>query len=75
MANKFTFLDEEEEDPDKLEIVESTSLDKVEEKGKRPLEQDVEQGSSENNKVKKLKLSKEPIVQILEHPTSNVMVI
>ena len=49
LANKFTFSDEEEHS-DEVEVIESTTLTKVEEKGKRPVEQDCAQGSTEKKK-------------------------
>ena len=64
LANKFTFSDEEK-DSEEVEAIESTFLTKVEEKGKRPLEQDCAQGSTERKREKKLKLAKEPVLQLL----------
>ena len=61
LANKFTFLEEEDEDSKKVGIIESTTLTKVEEKQKRPLEHDVKQGSSKKKKSNKTKLFKERI--------------
>ena len=74
LANKFTFSDEEEHS-DEVEVIESTTLTKVEEKGKIPLEHDFAQGSTERKEAKNPKLAKEPILQIVEHPTPNIMVV
>ena len=52
--------------------METTTLTKVEERGKRPIKQDCAQGSTENKKVKRPKLNKEHVLQIVEHPQSMV---
>ena len=74
LANKFPFSDEEE-DSDEVEAIESTTLTKVEENAKGPLEQDFAQGSTKRKMAKKPKLAKEPILLIVEHPTPNIMVV
>ena len=53
LANKFAYSDEEK-DLEEVEEMEITSLTKVEETGKIPIEQDSAQGSTEKQKVKGL---------------------
>ena len=73
LANKLTFSSEGEE-LDDVEELKSTTLTKVEEKGKIPLEQDIAQGSIEKKNAKKPKLAKESILHIVQHPTSKITV-
>ena len=47
--------------------METTYLIKVEERGKIPIEQDCAQGSTKKRKAKRPKLTKERILQIVEH--------
>ena len=75
LANKITFSDEGESNTKDIEIIESLALVIVQEKGKRPLEQEEILPTIEKMKIKKLKLSKEPALQVLEHPSPNIMII
>ena len=68
LANKIIFLDEGESDSKETKIIESLALVTVQEKGKRPLEEEQILSTIEKKKIKKLKLSKEPTLQVLEHP-------
>ena len=45
----------------------------VQEKGKRPLEQEGTLPTTKKKKIKKLKSSKEHALQVLEHSSPNIM--
>ena len=75
LANKRIFSYEGESDSEATEIIESLDLVTVQEKGKRPLEQEEVLPTTKKKKIKKLKLSKETALQVLEHPSSNIMII
>ena len=75
LENKLIFLDEGESDSEDTKIIESLDLVIVQENGKRPLEQEEIMPTTEKNKIKNLKLSDDPSLQVLEHPSSNIMII
>ena len=75
LANKLTFSYEGELECEYIEIIKSFPLGTIQEKGKRPLEQGGTLPTIEKKKVKKLKLSKEPAVQVLKHFSPNIMII
>ena len=75
LATKLTFSDEGVSASEDTEITKSLALVIVQEKGKRPLEQEGTTPTSEKKKVKRIKLSKEPASQVLEHSSPNIMII
>jgi len=64
LANKFTFSDMEE-DLDEVEVIETTTLNKVEENGKRPLEQDFHNGVQKRKRQKNLNWPKNMFYKLL----------
>ena len=71
LENKFAYSDEGK-DLEEAEAMEIIVLTKEEEKGKISMKQDCVEGSTEKKKVKRPKLSKEHILQIVEHTQSMV---
>ena len=75
LANKLTFLDADESDFEDTQIAKSLALVSVHEKGKRPSSFEKTSPASKKNKVKRVKLSKEPPFHILEHSSPNIMMV
>ena len=75
LENKITFSDEGERDFEDTEIIKSLALVAVQEKGKMPLEQEGTSPTSEKKKVKRIKLSKEPTLQVHENSSPKIMII
>ena len=75
LANKLTFSDEGEIDSEDTEIIKSLALVTIQENGKRPFEQKGTSPTLEKKKVKRIKLSKELALQVLEHSSPNIMII
>ena len=75
LENKLTFSDEGKSDSEDTEITKSLALVIVQEKGKRPLDQEGTSPTSEKKKAKRIKLSKEPAFQVLKHSSPNIMII
>ena len=69
IANKFVYSDEEK-DLEEVEAMEIIVLTKEEGKGERPIKQDCVEGSTVKKKVKKPKLSTNPLLQIIEQTQS-----
>lgn len=75
LENKITFSDEDKLDSEDTEIDKSLAFVTVQEKGKRPLDQEVTSPTQEKKKVKRIKISKEPTSQVLEDSSPNIMII
>ena len=68
MANKLTFLTNEEKlnEPQSMDI---TLLVLADDKGKRKVGQEIGLVSTSNPTTKKLKIVKDPFLQVVEYPT------
>ena len=68
MANKLTFLTDEEK-LDEPRNMDMTALVMADDKGKRKIGQENEAISTSNPTAKKLKIVKDPFIQVVEYPT------
>ena len=75
LENKLVFSDGDESNSEDTKISKGLAMVLVQEKGKRPLDQEKTLPVSEKKKVKRVKVLKEPPFQILEHSSPNIMIV
>ena len=75
LANTLALSNGDESNSEDTQIAKNLALVSVHEKGKRPSGSEKTSPASEKNKVKRVKMSKEPLFHILEHSSPNIMMV
>ena len=75
LENKLVFSYGDESNSEDTEIDKGLALVTIKEKGKRSLGWEKTSPASEKKRVKRVKVSKKHVFQILEHPSLNIMIV